>query len=441
MIRRFFNAYILYPLAEHRLKRDIRSKLSALKDFENLPSAERRQSRTQRLVEMLKVAGSDVPYYRELFQNIGFAPEKVLENTAYLETLPYLTKDIVRKEGDRLLNERLPKASLHVRKTGGSTGPSTLIYYCQEALDWTAAVSLFCRFEWAGKKAHDKEAHLSSKFPDVLPARERIKERIKCEALNRINIYTDRFDDEALERVWRDLERARPYLFHGHPSTMYALAQFVMRQGYNAKGVTRVCEPSGETLDSKKRETLERAFHCRVVNRYGNAEFGIAAYQNISDNRGWMKVLDSVVWPEAADAGFGKQELVFTGLLNFAMPLIRYKTGDLGTVVEEPDGLYLKDVIGRVHDVVRIGENTYPTHYIQDLLDRVGGIAEFQVVQENRNRITLRIVLESEDLAEPTAQKIRSWWGDVVQVEFVGYDGLERQGRLGKFRYVVRSGE
>ena len=91
-------------------------------------------------------------------------PAKLRADPSYLQQLPYLTKDIIRREGTRLLSERFSQTALHVRKTGGSTGPSALIYYSQEALDWTAAVNLLV-LEWAGKKRHWKEVHLSTRFP------------------------------------------------------------------------------------------------------------------------------------------------------------------------------------------------------------------------------------------------------------------------------------
>ena len=83
---------------------------------------------------------------------------------------PYLTKDIVREQGGRLLSERFVREKLHVRKTGGSTGPTTPIYYDDEALDWSAAVNLAAR-EWAGKSLGMKEVHLASRFPEVFLGR------------------------------------------------------------------------------------------------------------------------------------------------------------------------------------------------------------------------------------------------------------------------------
>ena len=379
-----------------------------------------------------------MPYYRDLFRQIGFQPEKVVHDHRYFLDLPFLTKDIIREQGDRLLNEAIPKAEMIERKTGASTGPSTLIYYSREALDWTAAVNLFC-LEGAGKTRVKKEVHLASRFPEAFPVKDRFREMVKCAALNRSNIFTDSLDDENLERIWRRLRRFKPFLLQGHPSTTYALARFVMLRGYDTSGVLQVFESTGELLDEKKRRTIEEAFKCRVINRYGNAELGIVAYEQNHDYRRWMKVMDFIAWPEISKDADGADELILTGLTNPGMPLIRYRSGDLGELVTEPDGVYLKKVTGRVHDVVRIGNRAYPTHYIQDLLDKMGGIVEFQIEQTAEVEIRLRLVLEASAPEKEIADRVSQWWGDKVGVDFVNISDLKRRGRLGKFHYLIRA--
>ena len=80
--------------------------------------------------------------------------------------------------------------------------------------------------------------------------------------------------------------------------------------------------------------------------------------------------------------------------MNPAMPLIRYRTGDLADLVRAEDGFFLTNVCGRVHDVIRIGHSRYPTHYVQDLLDRIGGIDEFQVEERPDAPVTLRLAVK-----------------------------------------------
>jgi len=164
----------------------------------------------------------------------------------------------------------------------------------------------------------------------------------------------------------------------------------------------------------------------------------VVAYESPQDSRRFMRVLDNIVFPETTPCDGGPPEIVLTGLTNEAMPLIRYRTGDLGELLQDDSGWYLPEVVGRIHDVVRIGEATYPTHFIQDMLGRLGGIAEFQVVPQGKGRVVLRIVLEQDASVDRIAGRMKEWWASNVQVEFVDFNGLVRQGRLGKFRYVVQ---
>jgi phenylacetate-CoA ligase len=435
-VHRYLNAWIAYPLAERWTGRDIRRKVTALRAEMALPFAERRRRRLDRLAEVIERAARDVPYYRDLVRTCSFDPRQVARDERYLEDLPFLTKDIVREQGARLLSERFVREKLHLRKTGGSTGPTTPIYYDDEALDWSAAVNLAAR-EWAGKSLGMKEAHLASRFPEVFPWKDRIKERLKCLATNRANIFIDTFEPNGLDALWRELARFRPYLLQGHPSTLYALAVHLRDNRRDASNVFQVFESTGEVLDPKKRELIENTFNCRAIDRFGNAEFGVVAYEQISEPSSRLRVLDAVAWPETVDHESGSTELVLSGLLNEAMPLLRYRTGDLADLIREHDGLYVSRIVGRVHDVVQIGAKKFPTHYIQDLVDRLDGVDEFQVEQKLNGALTLRLVVPDAGRHPAISRRVEQWWGNRVELEFTNFAGLERRGWQNKFRYLV----
>jgi phenylacetate-CoA ligase len=425
----YIQAYGLYPLVERWLGRDIRTKLRCLIGEAALPFSVRRQLALDRLAETIRRAARQVPYYRDLFRGRDLA-----DPLAWFGEIPYLTKDAIRAEGKRLLSETFAPANLHLRKTGGSTGPSACIFYSSEGLDWTAAADRLVG-AWAGRACHQREVHLSSRFPEVFPWRDRLRERIKCAALNRVNLVTDRFDDRGLRKLWRGLCRARPYLVRGHPSTLYALALYLRRHRLSL--TFPLFESTGETLDARKRKIIEETFDCRVVNRYGSAEFGIAAYSAPGDDSERLRVLDGLVWPETLRGAGGEHELVLTSLRNQAMPLIRYRTGDLAELTETDEGVFLAGLRGRIHDVIRIGMRNYPTHYVQDLLDRLGGIDEFQFEVSPGERPLLRLAVASDGDRTAVGQAIRRWWGDAVQIEFTSLDQFRRQGKRNKFRYVV----
>jgi phenylacetate-CoA ligase len=435
---RQLHAWLLYPLAERWLGRDIRSKAAGLRTDMAAAFAARRARRQARLADMLAAAGRDVPYYRDLFKRLRFNPESVRRSVDHLQEIPFLTKEILREEGTRLCSERFPLQTLHVRKTGGSTGPGATIYYSPEALDWTSAVNAVAQ-EWAGKRRTSSELHFASRFPERFPWRDRLKERVKGLTLNRHNLFSADFEPDSLDGFWRSLRRVTPYLVQGHPSTLYALAVHLREAGRDARGVFTIFESTGEALDAKKRETIASVFGCRVINRFGNAEFGVVAYERLDEPNHRLQVFDGVVWPEALEHESGSTELVLTGLLNDAMPLVRYRTGDLANLIATEQGFYLHHVAGRVHDLVRIGDRHYPTHYVQDLLDRIGGIDEFQIEERDGRPLLLRLVMHDTFRQAAAAERIRQWWDGAVEVEFTEFGGLTRSGWRGKFRYVVQS--
>lgn len=437
LLKSLAGAYVAYPIAESREGRNVRPKVTELQRHYALPFAQRRKIALERLTDILQFAGERVPYYQDLFHAKRFDPLKAGQDPRYLEDLPFLTKDIIREQGARLYSRPLEEVRHHACKTGGSTGLSCTIFYDQEAADYSSAVTFYARRR-IGKHSHRSELHFACRFPDDVVAQWPSREDFKCFAMNRSNIFFDRIDDTGLEEMWRTLKRRKPYLAHGHPSTMYALACYIERR-YGSDKAFSVFESSGELLEDHQRAVIERALRCRVINRYGLAELGVMAYE-LDGHEGGFQVLDSEGWPESRvedEDVDGAHELVLTGFRNRLMPLIRYTTGDRARVEARDDGLFLTNVVGRIHDVVPINGVLHPTHHIQDMLDhRVGGIQEFQIDMRTMPP-TLRIVLEPWANEGDTTNKLRHFWGDAFTIEYVGHEALTRVGRRAKFRHVV----
>lgn len=434
-IKGIASSWIAYPIAEHLEKRDIGSKLRELRRHYKIDFKARREIARKRLVETLEFCDAQVPYYTDLFRSIGFTPSKLEKDSNYLLDLPLLTKEIIREQGDRLLSAKLGDIRHHERKTGGSTGLSCVIFYDQPSLDYSAAVTLYTR-ERVGKKKSHPELHFACRFPDAPPEKRFDRESMKCFAMNRSNIFFDRLDHEGLEEIWQTLRDRKPMLAHAHPSTMYALACYIGEK-YGGGRAFDVFESSGELLEPHMRKAIEKNLRCRVVDRYGLAEFGVMAYEFGSNRQAPLQFLDSEGWPESRESDHGMHELVISGFRNRLMPLIRYATGDQARVVETEEGFFLTDIIGRIHDIVPIGGVSYPTHHIQDILDhRVGGIQEFQI-DLRTSPSTLRIVPEPHADIEEIKRKIHAFWGDALTLLFVNHNQMIRVGGRSKFRHVV----
>jgi phenylacetate-CoA ligase len=432
MLLDVLKAYVVYPACERWEGRSIRSKLGVLRQAMTESFPRRRAARLDRLAQVAAQAGATVPYYRDLFRAHDFSPARLADDARWLADLPTLTKDIVIEQGDRMLAEGARDGILHARRTGGSTGPAAMFYYSAEALDWSAAAHLLA-YEWTGKCRHHSELHLSSHFPEPFPFRDRLKEWVKCVAMNRTNVATGSFSAEGLDLAWHTISRARPALLQGHPSTLYALALHLRATGRDGNGVIGRFLSTGEVLDSAKRQLIAETLGCTVYDSYGNAEIGTIAQQTEPSSTAGLKVLDAMAWPETGDDG----GLLVTSLTNSAMPLLRYVTGDLATLEEREDGLYLSQIQGRIHDRVTIAGIPYPTHYVQDLLDRIGGIDEFQVMERPGQPLLLRLVVPQVDYRPHLADRVRGWWGDAVEIAFIDIADLRRVGERHKFRYKI----
>lgn len=436
LVKGMVSAHIAYPIAEKREGRNITPKLNELRRHYALSPEVRLEVSKQRLVEMLMFAGSQVPYYKEIFKKFSFDPESINRDLNYLEKLPYLDKTIILEQGERLLSKPLNEVKHHACKTGGSTGRSVTIFYDQDSADYSAAVTLYAR-ERIGKSKSQPALHFACRFPDAAEGTWPNREDFKCLAMNRSNIFFDRVDEKGLEEIWQTLQRRRPYLIHEHPSTIYALACYIESRFGCAKAFD-VFESSGELLQPYMKEKIEKALNCRVVDRYGLAEFGVTAYQ-LDGEKEQLQIFESEVWPESRPSNEGANELVLTGLRNRLMPLIRYATGDCGRLHSGEQGFNLDQLIGRIHDIVPINGVAYPTHHIMDMLDhRVGGIEEFQIDVRGPKAI-LRIVPMPHSRLEDIESGIKRYWDDAFDLEFVTHDGFIRVGHRAKFRHVVNA--
>jgi phenylacetate-CoA ligase len=442
-VRGFTGSLILFPLVERLQDRNMRGKQRLFAAQMARPFRERRASSWAATIATIRQAGKSVPYYRELFARTRFDPDSLARDPKFLNDIPFLTKDIIRSEGERLLRDDHAGFRRHQAKTGGSTGPSAQIFYDQDAADCSSAVTRYARTV-VGAYPMRSELHFATRFPEPIPWKERMREQVKCLANNRYNIFFSSFEPGELEQIWRQIEKIRPYLVHGHPSTLYQLALYV-EEKYGGGRAFNIFESSGELLEHKRRETIARVFNCTIIDRYGLAELGVVAYQTDPEQPG-MLMFDPVAWPEITPAETGADlpevegaptgELVFTALKNRMMPLIRYRSGDMATLRETPAGFAIEHMVGRVHEIIEIAGRRLPTHYVQDVLDRIGAVKEFQIEIRN-GRPVFRIVAEPGVDRLAFRDRLAGWWGDAVDIEFIESSALNLQGWRSKFHHLV----
>jgi len=161
---------------------------------------------------------------------------------------------------------------------------------------------------------------------------------------------------------------------------------------------------TAEILTEETRELAQCMFGCQVYNRYASGEFGLIASEcsmasmHIHSERVLVEVLKNGMPAAPGTEG----EIVITDLDNYAFPLIRYTTGDVGVLAESPcscgRGLpVLKRLIGRTTDYIQtpmgvsvLASETFTAFRVVCTKQE---IRQVQIVQPSLDTIIARVVL------------------------------------------------
>jgi phenylacetate-CoA ligase len=224
----------------------------------------------------------------------------------------------------------------------------------------------------------------------------------------------------------------------GYPSSIYGLAKGMIELELSYNGLIAIYTNAEPLLDHQ-REVIEKAFGCKVVQTYGSSEFALAASE---DEMKKMKI-----WPLTGILEIRNTfnnsvgEFLITGMVNRAMPLIRYSIGDTGSIGSETPysyATYINQIIGRNDDLI-----TSPNGKLIGRLDPIFKldlkIKEAQIVQEKIDEIVIYIVKENEYgikdqklLLESARERLGTEFK--ISIKEVGF--IEK-GSNGKFKSVV----
>ena len=127
----------------------------------------------------------------------------------------------------------------------------------------------------------------------------------------------------------------------------------------------------------------------------------------VNEDHFYVECVDPETGDEVADGAVG--ELVFTTLTKEALPVLRYRTGDLAALYREPDGtgrtlVRMSRILGRRDDMLVIrGVNVYPSEIEAVLLSDASVGMSYAIVIDQRAEMPSVLVL-----AEPAAENMDS---------------------------------
>jgi phenylacetate-CoA ligase len=239
--------------------------------------------------------------------------------------------------------------------------------------------------------------------------------------------------------------RFDPKLVRGSPSYLRLLAEAMADRGVDGLA-DKVVRTEGELTDGETRRYLESSFKCRVFDEYSSWDFGNGAWE-CTRREGYhidadMLIMEVVRGGEQASTG-ERGEIVVTNLLNYAMPLIRYRVGDLGILDDKycscGRGLpLLKSIEGRMADCFALpGGQLIAPRTIMTAIQGSPGVSRYQAVQESMSQVRIQLMKRKGEPDAPNEELVarcRRILGENVEIEV---SSTERTNFRAKFRPVI----
>jgi phenylacetate-coenzyme A ligase PaaK-like adenylate-forming protein len=429
---------------------------------ERLDPGEAGPSKTERLIGLLHFASGHSPFYHDRLAELSvkslgdFARVPLLDRTDIYNNTP--------PENENLLTAPLEKA--YVFASGGSTGAPKFSYYSYAEWDEVTTI-LSGIYQMAGITEHDTVGNLfmaGNMWTSFIVANEAL-EKIGCVTLPIAG-------NADIDLIMRYIRIFRPDALIGLPNILLKIAEMVEKERPGEIVIQKILY-GGEHMSAEAGAYLRRVLKTETIISagYASVDGGPIGYQcqrctggvhHLLYDYQFLEVLNPETHEPVSDGAPG--ELIITNLKRRLMPIIRYRTGDMGRMLEGRcqcgRRTPLFELLGRCDDVLRVGTVSIYPDDIEGALVPFPEVSHiFQVVAEPlgaKDRLLVRAELKDLnkpiDRREPLEEKIRAeilrrdeelaealregWLGDLA-VELVPSGTIPRIRRTGKIRKAV----
>jgi phenylacetate-CoA ligase len=422
-----------------------------LEHIEKASQDELRALQLERLKWSLHHAYDNVAHYRKKFDAAGVRPAD-LKRLEDLAKFPFTTKHDLRENYPFGMFSVPMDRIVRIHASSGTTGKPTVVGYTQRDIDtWSDVMARSIRA--AGGRSTDKihVAYGYGLFTGGLGAHY---------GGERLGATVIPVGGGMTERQVQLINDFRPDIIMVTPSYMLAIADEFERQGLNARESSlRIGIFGAEPWTDGMREEIQRRMGLDAIDIYGLSEvMGPGVAQECVETKDGLTIWEDHFLPEIIDPATGEAlpdgkpgELVFTSLTKEAMPVIRYRTRDLTTLLPGTARTMrrMARITGRSDDMLIIrGVNVFPTqveelivkqpklapHYVLEVR-REGRLDELTVIVEIRQDLAASPASEREAEARQLEHHIKSYIGVSSDVKVVEPGKVERS--QGKAKRVI----
>jgi len=414
------------------------------KDLECLPRPDLAKLQLTRLKNVLKRVATNVPFYRNKFNELKLDPEN-LRSLDDFRAYPYTMKQDLRDNYPYGLFAVPLRDVVRVHSSSGTTGIATVVGYSkQDIITWSDLVArVLCG---AGVTPDDviQIAFGYGLFTGGFGL------HYGAERLGASVIPISSGNTKRQIQIMQDFKTTALVCT---PSYALKMADVMMDMGINPNGLSlRYGLFGAEPWSEAMRYEINERLGIRATDNYGLSEVmgpGVAGEceecngLHVSEDHFLVEILNPETLEPVAPGEVG--ELVITTLTKEAFPVIRYRTRDLTRLIPEPcpcgrTSVRMSRMMGRSDDMLIIkGVNVFPTQIESVLFDIEGTEPHYRLIvdrENNEDRMTVLVeVVESiffdemkkqRALVETIKKRLASELGIGVQVKLVEERSLER---------------
>lgn len=377
----------------------------------------------KRLKETIERVYENVPFYRNRFQELNVKPSDItsLED---IQKLPFTEKQDLRNNYPFQLFAVPREEIVRLHGSSGTSGKPTVVGYTKKDIkNWASIVARAITV--AGGKKGDifHNAYGYGLFTGGLGL------HFGAEQLGVAVIPISGGNTERQITVIQDF---KPRGICGTPSYILNIAEQMKEMGVNPRDTSLEYGIFGaEPWSEEMRKTLEETLDLKALDIYGLSEVmgpgvSIECHEaqdglHIADDHFFVEVIDPDTLQPVPEGEDG--ELVFTTLTKEALPIIRYRTGDIASITTERcicgrTSTRMSRVKGRLDDMLIIrGVNVFPSEIERCLLQMKELVPHYQIHLSKKgflDNVELHVEMNQEmyqsllgDLNHPTVHLLR----------------------------------
>ncbi len=338
-----------------------------------------------RLQQTVKRVFENVPFYQEKFKEHGITPEDItsLED---VRKLPFTKKKDLRDNYPFGLFAVPMEEVTRIHGSSGTSGKPTVVgYTANDTKTWAKIVARALATAGGRKSDIFHNAYGYGLFTGGLGLHYGAEE---------LGAATVPISGGNTERQITLINDFKPRGISGTPSYILNIVEKMEQMGMDPRETSIEYGIFGaEPWSEEMRATLESKLNLKAVDIYGLSELmgpgvAIECYEaqdglHIADDHFIVEVLDPKTLEPVEDGQDG--ELVFTSLTKEALPILRYRTGDIASITREKckcgrTTTRMSRIKGRTDDMIIIrGVNVFPSEIEHELIKIEGLIPNYQI--------------------------------------------------------------